>query len=135
MTLTFSTEKYSELLVKYQPKLIKTEDENEKALAVVEELMHLQNRTPEEETLYELLILLIEKFERDFYNPGSASTPHSMLLFLMEQQGVKPKDLVEVVGSEEAVFELFNGGGEISDKQAELLGDFFKVDSSVFGQA
>ena len=42
MILTFSTEKYSELLVKYQPKLIKTEEENEKALAVVEELMHLQ---------------------------------------------------------------------------------------------
>jgi HTH-type transcriptional regulator/antitoxin HigA len=132
MTLTFRAEKYSELLVKYQPKLIKTEDENEKALAVVEELMHLQNRTPEQEALYELLILLIEKFERDFYNPGSASTPHSMLLFLMEQQGVKPKDLVKVFGSEEAVLELVNGGGEICDKQAKMLGDFFKVDSSAF---
>lgn len=134
MTLTFSTEKYSELLVKYQPKLIKTEDENEKALAIVEELMHLQNRTPEQEALYELLIVLIEKFERDFYRPGSASTPHSMLLFLMEQQGVKPKDLVKVVGSEEVVLELVNGGGEISDKQAKMLGHFFKVDASVFGQ-
>ncbi len=134
MTLTFRAEKYSELLVKYQPKLIKTEDENEKALAVVEELMHLQNRTPEQEALYELLVLLIEKFERDFYRPGSASTPHSMLLFLMEQQGVKPEDLVEAVGSEEAVLELVNGGGEISDKQAKILGDFFKVDSSAFGR-
>ena len=55
MTLTFSSQKYSDLLVKYQPKPIKT-------------------------------IVLIEKFEGDFYRPGSASTPHSMLLFLMEQQ-------------------------------------------------
>ncbi len=31
MTLTLSSKKYSELLVKYQPKLIKTEEENEKA--------------------------------------------------------------------------------------------------------
>ncbi|MDJ0554633.1 MAG: hypothetical protein QNJ68_09370 [Microcoleaceae cyanobacterium MO_207.B10] len=72
-------------MLKYQHKLIKTEDENERVLAVVEELMHVQNRTPEEDALYELLIVLIEKFEEDFYRPGSASTPHSMLLFLMEQ--------------------------------------------------
>jgi HTH-type transcriptional regulator/antitoxin HigA len=135
MTPTFSSQKYSDLLVKYQPKLIKTEDENERVLAVVEELMHLQNRTPEEDALYELLIVLIEKFEEDFYHPGSASTPHSMLLFLMEQQNVKPEDLVGVVGSEDMVFELVNGGREIGDELAKVLGDVFKVDSSLFGQS
>ncbi len=132
MTPTFSSQKYSDLLVKYQPKLIKTEDENELALAVVEELMHAQNRTPEEDALYELLIVLIEKFEEDFYRPGAASTPHSMLLFLMEQQNVKPEDLVGVVGSEDMVFELVNGGCEIGNELAEVLGDVFKVDSSLF---
>ncbi|MDY6802655.1 MAG: transcriptional regulator [Cyanobacteriota bacterium] len=110
----------------------KTEEENEGALAVVEELMHVQNRTPEEETLYELLIFLIEKFEEDFYRPGSASTPHSMLLFLMEQQDVKPRDLAEVVGSEDVAFELVNGEVEISEELAKILGNFFKVDSSLF---
>ncbi|MDY7006211.1 MAG: transcriptional regulator [Cyanobacteriota bacterium] len=132
MTLTFSSQKYSDLLVKYQPKLIKTEDENERMLAVVEELMHIQNRTPEEEVLYELLIVLIEKFESDFYRPGATSTPHSMLLFLMEQQNVQPEDLVEVVGSSNVVLELVSGKGEISDELAETLGIFFKVDSSLF---
>ncbi|NES70014.1 MAG: transcriptional regulator [Okeania sp. SIO2D1] len=134
MTLTFSSKKYSELLVKYQPKLIKTEEENEKALAVVEELMHVQNLTPEQETLYELLIVLIEKFEQDFYHPGSASTPDSMLRFLMEQQGVKLENLVEVIGSEGIVIELINGRGEINTEQAKILGDFFKVDSSLFSR-
>ena len=57
MTLTFSAQKYSNLLVKYQQKPIKTEEENEGALAVVEELMHLHDRTPEEDALYELLIV------------------------------------------------------------------------------
>ncbi|NES93173.1 type II toxin-antitoxin system HigA family antitoxin [Okeania sp. SIO2B9] len=132
MTLTFSSKKYSELLVKYQPKLIKTEEENEKALAVVEELMHVQNLTPEQETLYELLIVLIEKFEQDFYHPGSASTPDSMLRFLMEQQGVKLENLVEIIGSEGIVIELINGRSEINTEQAKILGDFFKVDSSLF---
>jgi HTH-type transcriptional regulator / antitoxin HigA len=132
MTLTFSSEKYTNLLVKYQPKIIKTEEENERALAVVEELMHVENRTPEQESLYELLILLIEKFEDEFYRPGSASNPHSILQFLMEQQGVEPEDLVEVVGSKDVVFEVLNTGGEISQELAQVLGRFFKVDSSCF---
>jgi len=132
MTLTFSAQKYSDLLVKYQPKLIKTEDENERVLAVVEELMHIQYRTPEEDALYELLIVLVEKFERDFYRPGVASTPHSMLLFLMEQQNLQPEDLVEVVGSSDVVLELVNGNCEISSGLAETLGNFFKVDSTLF---
>ena len=132
MTLTFSPEKYTKLLVIHQPKIIKTEEENERALAVVEELMHVENRTPEQEALYELLILLIEKFEDNFYRPGSASTPHSILQFLMEQQQVTTEDLVEVVGSENLVFDLVNGRGQISDRLAEVLGSFFKVDSSLF---
>ena len=67
MTLTFNSEKYKEILFNYQPKIIRTEVENEKALAIVEELMYKKDRTPEEEELYELLIILIEKFEQEYY--------------------------------------------------------------------
>ncbi|MDY7015686.1 MAG: transcriptional regulator, partial [Cyanobacteriota bacterium] len=62
MTLTFNSETYTNLLVKYQPKVIKTEVENERATALAEELDRLSHRTPEEESLLELLLLLIEKF-------------------------------------------------------------------------
>ncbi|WP_199313911.1 transcriptional regulator [Planktothrix sp. FACHB-1365] len=67
MTLTFNPDKYKELLSQYQPKIIRTEAENEKALAIVEELMHRPDRTPEEDELYELLIVLIERFEQEYY--------------------------------------------------------------------
>ena len=63
--------------------VIKTEEENERALAVLEALMHIENRSTGQDELYELLIYLIEEFEQSFYRPGSASTPHSILLFLM----------------------------------------------------
>ena len=132
MTLTFNPEKYTELLVKYQPKLIKTEEENEKALTIVEELMHRSNRTPEEDELYELLITLIEKFEQDYYNPNQATTPHSMLLFLMEQKGVKQSALVGIIGSKGVVSEVVNGKREISKAQAKALGDLFNVDAGLF---
>lgn len=132
MTLTFNSEKYKELLTIYQPKLIKTEEENEKALAIVEELMHRNNRTLEENELYELLVTLIEKFEQEYYNPIQATTPHSLLLFLMEQKGIKQSDLVGVIGSKGVVSEVVNGKREISKAQAKALGDFFNVDAGLF---
>lgn len=132
MTLTFNPDKYSKLLAHYQPKLIRTEEENEKALAVVEELMHRQNRSPEENELYDLLITLIEKFEREFYAPGETSTPHSMLLFLMEQQEIKPDDLVDVIGAQEVVAEIIEGKREITQEQVKAIAEFFKIAPSLF---
>lgn len=132
MTLTFNPEKYSKLLAQYQPKLIRTEEENEKTLALVEELMHRPNRSPEENELYELLIALIEKFEREFYSPGEASTPHSMLLFLIEQQGIKQEDLVGVLGSEAVVAEVIKGKREMTQEQAKAMEQFFKVEAGLF---
>ncbi|MBW4669843.1 MAG: transcriptional regulator [Cyanomargarita calcarea GSE-NOS-MK-12-04C] len=132
MTLIFNPEKYQELLVKYQPKIIRTEEENEKALAIVEKLMHQPNRSLEEDELYALLITIIEKFEQEYYSPGDDSTPRSMLLFLMEQRGIKQSNLVGVIGSKGIVSEVVNGKREISKAQAKALGDFFKVDPGVF---
>jgi len=96
MTVTFNSGKYKELLSNYQPKIIRNEDENEKYSAVVEELMHRCNRTPEEDELYELLITLIEKFEQEYYQPETTISSDSMLRFLIEQRGLKPEELVNL---------------------------------------
>jgi HTH-type transcriptional regulator/antitoxin HigA len=132
MTVTFNSDNYSKLLIQYQPKLIRTQEENEKALVIVEELMHRQNRSLEENELYELLIILIEKFEREFYAPGEASTAHSMLLFLMEQQDINQEDLVGVIGNQEVVTEVIAGKREMTQEQARAIGEFFKVAPSLF---
>lgn len=131
MTLTFNQDKYKELLSQYQPKIIRNEADNEKALTVVEELMHRPDRTREENELYELLIVLIEKFEQELYAPGATATPHSILLFLMEQRELQPGDLVEVMGSKKVVDEVINGG-DIGKELALILGSFFHVEPSLF---
>lgn len=129
---TFNADKYKELLLQYQPKLIRTEEENARALAIVEELMHRSNRTPEEDELYNLLIALIEKFEQEYYSPGRSSTPYSLLQFLMEQRNVKQADLVGIIGSKGVVSEVVNGKREISKAQAKALGEFFQVNPGLF---
>ena len=132
MPPTFNSEKYGELLSQYKPKLIRTEAENEKALAIVEALIHHPNRSLEENELFALLITLIEKFEQDHYLPGAASTPRSRLLFLMDQRQLKPADLVSLLGSEDALAAIMNGDREISTFQARALGTFFHVDPGLF---
>ena len=94
--------------------------------------MHRPNRTPEESELYELLITLIEKFEQEYYSPNQETTPHSLLIFLMEQRDIKQIDLVGVIGSKGVVSEVVNGKREISKAQAKALSDFFHVDAGLF---
>lgn len=132
MTLTFNPNKYKQLLAKYQPKIIKTEAENEEALLLIEELMHNSHRTPEEDELYQLLIILVEKFEQEYYHCGEESNPHSLLLFLMEQKGIKQNDLVGIIGSKGVVSEVVNGKRNISKTQAKALAEFFNVDVGLF---
>jgi HTH-type transcriptional regulator/antitoxin HigA len=99
---------------------------------VIEQLMHRNDRSSEENELYELLIALVEKFEQEFYQPGSRSTPHSMLQFLMEQQGMTTANLAEVLGSEAEVEVILKGEREMSIAQIKSLSQLFKVEPSVF---
>ena len=131
MTLTFNSEIYSQLLSQHQPRIIKTEEENEKFLETVEELLSRSHLTPEEDALLELLVKLIEDFEDKHYQLNS-STPYSRLLHLMEARGLEQADLVEILGSSEIVANVINGELEITNKQAKALGKFFHVDASLF---
>jgi HTH-type transcriptional regulator / antitoxin HigA len=105
---------------------------NEQALAMLERLMHLSSRTPEQQELYELLIVLIEKFEQDFYQPQQKNNLLSMLLFLMEQQSMQSIELVSIFGSRKAAEDILAGKNQIDQSSAELLSQLFHVDPILF---
>ena len=130
-TLTFDQRTYSNLLSLYQPKIIKTEEENEIFLKVVEELISRKELTPEENALLELLVKLIEDFEDKHYQINT-STPQSRFLHLMEARGLKQADLSAILGSSEVTDGILNKQLEISQEKAEALGEFFHVDPSLF---
>lgn len=130
MTLILNPKSYGELLAKYQPKVITTEEDNEQAIALAQELEHRQVRTPEEDALLELLIALIEKFEDQYY-PIPQSSPHSIVNHLMESNNLIPDDLAGVLGSKEIVSQLLDGQLTLSQLQAQKLADFFNIDSSL----
>ncbi|MBX9254791.1 hypothetical protein H1Q63_12665 [Desmonostoc muscorum CCALA 125] len=131
MTLTFNPDKYKELLTAYLPKLIRSEAENDRALRIVEDLMH-RERTAEEDELYQLLVTLIEKFEQEYYQPNQQNNPVSMLLFILEESERSRDDLVAVLGTEDLVDNILNGQQKMDREQAHKLGEFFHVESSLF---
>jgi HTH-type transcriptional regulator / antitoxin HigA len=138
MTITISREDYKALLDQDQiiPKIIETEEEYEKFLAIVERLMSRKiTRTPEENILFKLLVKLIVDYEEETYNlkEWSQTAPHEILQHLMEARGMKQVDLVGILSSSKGlVSSIVNGKREISKAQAKKLGELFNISSSVF---
>jgi HTH-type transcriptional regulator/antitoxin HigA len=125
-------QKYGKLLSKTLPAVIKTEEENDRAILIVEELLAKGDKlTSEEIALLELLGKLIADFEERFYRPREVS-PQEVLIEMMNARGLKQKDLTEVFGSKSRVSEVISGKREITKTQAKALADFFKVSAELF---
>jgi HTH-type transcriptional regulator / antitoxin HigA len=138
MITTINRQNYIDLLdrVEIVPKVIETEIEYDRFLAVVEGLLvKRQNRTPEETALFILLIKLVEDYEREHYaiDDGIQVAPHKFLQHMMESREMEPKDLIMLLNiSEELALSIVNGEEQIDRSQALALGDYFKVNSNNF---
>ncbi|MDQ3585917.1 MAG: helix-turn-helix domain-containing protein [Pyrinomonadaceae bacterium] len=129
---TIDAKKYGRLLSKALPSVVKSEKENEQMLAEIEQLIDKgDERSPEEDTLLELLCRLVEDFEERAY-PVDDAPPHEVLQHLMEARDLKQADLAPVLGTRGRVSEIVNGKRAISKAQAKALGEFFHVSPSLF---
>jgi HTH-type transcriptional regulator/antitoxin HigA len=130
-TPTVSPE-YGALLKKIPPKVIRTGKENE---AYTEILYDLDRRSktlaPAEKELAELLTLLIEDFEERQYQLPRAK-PLDAVRFLMDQHGLKQKDLVDVFGTPSIVSEVLSGKRELNKDHIKRLSERFHVSPEIF---
>jgi len=95
-----------------KPKVIKTEAEYKATLARVEAIFDAKPGTAKGDEL-ELLLLLVETYEDRTY-PIDLPDPIEALRFRMEQQGLKPKDLIPYIGSKSKVSEVLSGRRALS---------------------
>jgi len=128
---TFDAKSYTNLLVRYQPKPLATEAENEAAIALPCELEHRPMRTLEEDLFLELLITLIKKFEAKNY-PMTAGDSASMLRHLMDARNLDNSDLIPIRGTETEAEKILVSQREIEIDEARKIADFFLVDISFF---
>jgi HTH-type transcriptional regulator / antitoxin HigA len=123
---------YAELLAKAAPTVIHTEEENEHYTAMLYELS--QNHgdlSADERKLAELLTLLIEDFEEKHYQLPKAA-PLEVVSFLMDQHGLKQKDLVDVFGTPSIVSEVLSGKRDLNKDHIARLSERFHVSPELF---
>jgi HTH-type transcriptional regulator/antitoxin HigA len=130
MTQEFNHPLYAKLLIENTPRVIESEEEYNRLLPIVERLTFAKNLTPEEKALYRLLVLLLETYETKEY--PIESKPHEILQHIMESSGTRQADLVGAIGSSEVVSDIVEGKKPITEIQARLLGDLFKISSELF---
>ena len=87
-------------------KPIKNEQNYTDTLSKIEKLMSAKPNTPEMDEL-EVLTTLVEAYEEQFHKIG-VPDPIEAIKFRMEQEGLKQKDLVAIVGSKSRVSEILN---------------------------
>jgi len=123
--------KYGRLLARTLPLVIESEEERLRAHEIVETLMSKKARTREETELLRLLAQLIQDYEaRGRTEP--ASKPHEIVQFLIEENGLKQADLLEIFGTRSIASEVVRGKRAITKKQATLLATRFKVSPELF---
>ncbi len=131
ITVDLDEKKYGRLFAKAIPSVIRSEEENNRVLSIIEGLMAKgeDGLTPEEDALLDLLVDLVHDFEKNQY-PLPTSSPREMVAFLLEQRGLKASDLWEVLGSKARVSEILSGKRPMSKEQTKKLAAFFHVDPS-----
>jgi HTH-type transcriptional regulator/antitoxin HigA len=98
-------------------------------LAEVEKL--LDKGTAEEGAVLDLMVRLVTAYEEERY-PLPRFSPRDMLLYLMEQRGLRQADLLPIFKSRGYASDVFNGKTAISKTHARRLAEHFRVSVDPF---
>ncbi len=132
MSAAAVTPAYAALLAQFSPRVLRSEEQNERA---IEDLYALEQRqpswSPEEAELAELLSLLIEDFEEKHYRLPRSS-PLEAIAFLMEQHGLKQKDLIDVFATASIASEVLRGKRALSKEHIRRLSERFRLSPELF---
>jgi HTH-type transcriptional regulator / antitoxin HigA len=126
--------KYMALVRKFPLRPIRSEEENEAALAMLGSLGERQREgalTPEEHDYIAVLAKLIEEYENAQY-PRGPVTGSAMLAHLIEARGISQAQLAaDTRIPESTVAGLVRGSRPFGRKQIEVLARYFNVDATL----
>ncbi len=132
MSATAVRSEYASLLTSTLPAVIRTEVENERYIAMLEELDRKGSRlSAAERRMAQLLTLLIEDFEEKHYALKS-SDPVDVLRELILANNLKQKDLLDVFGTPSIISEVLHGKRQLTTEHIRRLSRRFHVSPEVF---
>ena len=124
-------EKYARLVAASLPIPPRSETDNDRLIELLSNLDEREDLTLEEEAFAELLAIVIEDFEDKHY-ALPAVPPHEALKALMDDRGLRHKDVWPVVGNKGLTTEILNGRRKISSALAKRLATHFHVPVELF---
>jgi HTH-type transcriptional regulator/antitoxin HigA len=123
---------YRELISDVQPEVVHDEALNQRFIQRLAELdANWDALTSAERKLHELLVLIIQDFEKRTYKVRAA-TPIEVIEDLLEANGLKRKELVGIFATESIVSEVLNGNRKLTVDHIKKLAERFNVSPAVF---
>jgi len=123
---------YPRLLSETQPEVVHNETLNERFINALRKLDdRWDSLSTEEKKLHELLVLLIQDFERRTYKIHAA-TPIEVIEELMAANDLKSKDLIGIFATESVVSEVLSGKRRLTVDHIKRLSERFSVSPAVF---
>jgi HTH-type transcriptional regulator/antitoxin HigA len=120
------------LLTETQPEVVHDEALNERFIDVLRKLdARWDELSSDERKLHELLVLIIQDFEKRTYKVRAA-TPIEVIEELMAASNLKNKDLVGIFATESVVSEILNGKRSLTVEHIKRLSEHFNVSPAVF---
>jgi len=128
---TTESKSYIELLQKFPPRPIKSETDLIEVQEVIDSLLDLREITLEERDYINLLGILVHEYEEKYILIPDLSGVE-LLKALIDEFGLKQKDLVPIFKTESIMSSILNGQCKFTLEHIEKLSDFFHVSPSTF---
>lgn len=130
---TLTSSDYAALLAETQPSVPKDARENERLIALLEELAFKKRPTAAERKLIALLTILVEDFEKREF-PLTPAPPSAIVAEFMEAHGLKQRDLVEagIFETASVASEVLSGKRQLTKEHIRRLSKRFNVSPEVF---
>ena len=111
-------------------KVLKTEDDYNRASMRLMEIFHAEPNTPQSDEL-DLLTVLVKDYDGKHYQLPELDVLE-VIKYKMQEMGMKSKDLEPIIGSKGHVSAILSGKREITLKMAQKLKNYFSIPADVF---
>lgn len=125
------SETYRQLLAQFPPRPINTDEELDATQAVINQLLDQPDLTPEEEDYLDLLGTLVYNYEQQ-QHPVPDIYGVELLKVLIEERGLKQKELVPIFKTESIVSDILRGNRQLTTRHIQELSAYFHLSPAVF---
>jgi HTH-type transcriptional regulator/antitoxin HigA len=123
---------YPRLLSKNRPAVIRTAEEHQQRLEEVNRLFAKPSLTKPEKEYCELLIVLVEDYEKRHFSLKAGASSVEVLRALMEANQLQQKDLLPIFKHKGLLSEILRGKRPLSVDHIRALASRFRISADAF---